>query len=123
MNTMQYSWSSQTDTAALLARLPRATLEQPSNDRRRFGRLRSEGTLHCNLGRVLDLSRGGVRVLCGRRLKGNRLAQLSIDDRGLELQAKVIWCERVGFGQHVAGLEFPDTTPELAHQLTAFANS
>ncbi len=122
MKTMQYGWTSQTDTAALVARLPRVTLEQPPDDRRKFGRLWSEGALRCNLGRVLDLSRGGVRVLSSRRLKGERVAELSTIDDGLKVPAKVIWCERVGFGQHITGLEFPTTTPELAHQLTAFAS-
>jgi hypothetical protein len=72
---------------------------------------------------VLDLSRGGVRVLTTRRLKGERMAKLCTDEHGLQVPARVIWCQRVGFGQHIAGLEFPTATPELAHQLTAFANS
>ena len=123
MKTMQYGWTSQTDTAALVARLPRVTLEQPADDRRKSGRLRSEGMLGCNLGTVLDLSRGGVRVLSSRRLKGEPVAKLSTLDEGLQVPAKVIWCQRVGFGQHISGLEFSTATPELSHQLTAFANS
>ncbi len=122
MKRMQYyGWRSQTPTAALLARLPQVTFEQPPDDRRKFGRLWSEGALRCNLGRVLDLSRGGVRVLSRRQLNGERVAKLSTGDQGLQVPAKVIWCERIGFGQHITGLEFPTTTPELAHQLTAFA--
>ncbi len=118
---MNTSWTTQTDTAKLLARLERVTSEQPPNERRKSGRLKSEGTLGCNLGTVLDLSRGGVRILSSRRLKGERVAELSRDDQGLQVPAKVIWCERVGFWQHITGLEFPTATPELAHQLTAFA--
>ncbi len=118
---MPYAGTRNADTAKLLARLTRAASEQPLNDRRKSGRLRSEGTLRCNLGRVLDLSRGGVRVLTTRRLKGERLAKLSTEDEGLHVPANVVWCQRVGFGQHIAGLEFPTATPELAHHLTAFA--
>ncbi len=120
MNTTQYGWLSP-ETGSLLARIPRVTFEQPRDDRRKFSRLKSEGMMRCNLGTVLDLSRGGLRVLSSRRLKGERVAELSTDDEGLQVPAKVIWCERVGFGQHITGLEFPTATPELAHQLTAFA--
>ncbi len=118
---MPYAGTLNADTAKLLARLTRVISEQPFNDRRKSGRLRSEGTLRCNLGRVLDLSRGGVRVLSSRRLTGERVAELSTIDDGLKVPANVVWCERVGFGQHITGLEFPTATPELAHQLTAFA--
>ena len=120
---MNTSWTTQTDTAKLLARLERVTLEQPPNNRRKSGRLKSEGTLGCNLGTVLDLSRGGMRILSSRRLKGERMAKLSTDDQGLQVPSKVIWCQRVGFGRHICGLEFATTTPEIAHQLTTFANS
>ncbi len=119
---MPYAGTRNADTAKLLARLTRAASEQPLNDRRKSGRLRSEGTLRCNLGRVLDLSRGGLPVRSTRQLNGDRVAKLSTDDQGLQVTAKVIWCERVGFGQHITGLEFPTATPELAHQLTAFAS-
>ncbi len=120
---MRWGWVSHTDTAQLVARSVRASVAKARRfqERRKSGRVRSERSLTCNLGTVLDLSRRGLRVLSRRRLKGERVVKLSTYDHRLNVLAKVVWCERVGFRQHIAGLEFTTVTPELARDLMAFA--
>ncbi len=122
---MRYGWVNRSDAVGLLARSVQATVARVHafQERRRCGRFRSGRSLTCNLGAVLDLSRGGLRVVSRRRLEGERLVELFTVDRRLRVPANVIWCDRVGFRKHVVGLEFPASTPELAHHLMAFATA
>ena len=121
---MLYGWVNRTDAVGLVARGMRATVAKAHafQERRRSGRLRSTAALRCNLGSVLDVSKGGLRVLSRRRLDGQRLVELLTIDHRLRVPANVIWCDRVGFRKHVVGLEFPVSTPELAHHLMASSN-
>lgn len=85
-----------------------------SRDGRRIpGRLPQE-QLVCNIGPVLDLSPGGMRVLSTRP----RLGSLEIGLRGgevsLNLDAKVAWSRRLGFRRHEIGLTFVDVDAEVA---------
>ena len=122
---MRYGWVNQADAIGLLAGSMQAAVAKVRafQERRRCGRFSSGRSLRCNLGAVLDLSRGGLRVLSRRRLDGERLVELFTVDRRLQVPANVIWCDRVGFRKHLVGLEFPASTPELAHHLMAFATS
>ena len=122
---MRYGWVNRTDTVGLVARSMWATVAKVHalRERRRSGRLTSTAALRCNLGSVLDVSKGGLRVLSRRRLDGKRLVELFMVDQRLRVPANVIWCDRVGFRKHVVGLEFPVSTPELAHHLMAFSAS
>ena len=85
--------------------------------RRVKGRLPQEG-LDCNLGPVLDLSLGGVRVLCKRPREGDLTVHLDGFDITLKLQAKVVWTTRHGFRRHEMGLEFMHVDEEIARILS-----
>ncbi len=86
-------------------------------DRRRHGRI-TQQQLRSSIGPVVDLSAGGMRVISDRRLKGE-LTVVLYHEIGLELalQARVKWRRRIGFRQHMIGLEFFNLTPNDARQL------
>jgi PAS domain S-box-containing protein len=73
--------------------------------RRVHGRL-SQELVTSSLGKVLDLSRGGMRVQCSEPPKGTIDVDLSDDEETITLRAEVMWAKRVGFGKHQAGLRF-----------------
>ena len=80
--------------------------------RRLKGRLAQEG-LDCNLGPVLDLSSGGLRVLSKRPRDGELTVHLDGFDLTLKLQAKVVWTTRHGFHRHEMGLELLHVDEEM----------
>lgn len=88
--------------------------------RRRFGRLPQE-VLTSNIGVVLDLSAGGMRVLA-RRLPAQRVA---ITLRGYSLPGPLIaeaqWSRRIGMFRHEIGLRFPDPPANVTQVLTQIA--
>ncbi len=75
--------------------------------------------LKCNLGRVLDLSSGGVRLLSRRKLKGWHEITLCDRDGGVRLEAEVRWSKRRGLFKHEIGLQFLNVPPDVAAKLTA----
>ncbi len=85
--------------------------------RRLKGRLPQEG-LNCNLGPVLDLSSGGMRVLAKRPHHGELTVYVNGFDLTLRLQANIVWCERHGFRCHEMGLEFLYVDEEMARVLS-----
>lgn len=97
-----------------------ARLQSEEGTRRNHGRLPQE-TLACNLGEVLDLSAGGMRVLCRRVPSGETVVQICGWDKKLALRAKVAWSRRVGFFKHEAGIMFLDLTETQARELNAIA--
>lgn len=93
---------------------------RPLTDRRQFGRFR--GTrLGCNLGKVMDLSGGGMRIRCSTRLSSQMNVKLWTAKRQLTVPAKVAWVRRLGFRKYEIGLEFLDMTPETRQDLSTFA--
>ncbi len=89
-------------------------------ERRKSGRV-NQGTVACNLGSVINLSAGGLRLLSHRRLNGILSVELWDAHRGLRLRGKVAWCRRIGFRKHEVGVEFLNITPEIADNLAAMA--
>ncbi len=85
--------------------------------RRAYGRLRQEA-LDCNLGVVLDLSLGGMRVQCNRPPKGEIDVELRGSEVKLRLRAQVVWARRVGFRKYEVGLNFLRLPAETIKQLT-----
>lgn len=89
-------------------------------DRRRFGRLRT-AELRSSLGRVLDLSGGGMRVESRwpMRLKNKDLVLLSlVSEAGeVDLRAEVSWVKALSMFRHQAGLEFRDLSPRTRAML------
>jgi len=86
--------------------LPR-DLDPKSGNRRATDRVMIESTLGCNLGRVLDLSAGGLSVMSRKPLEGVVLLRLCDSDGGFQCEAKVIRSRRLGFFRHEIGLELP----------------
>lgn len=84
--------------------------------RRRFGRLPQE-TLMSNIGLVLDLSAGGMRVLC-RRTPPERI-RISLRGHNLPgpLNGVITWSRRVGLFRHEVGVRFEDISSETKQAL------
>lgn len=74
--------------------------------------------LSCNLGELVDISAGGLRLISKRKLKGTVTLRLWNDVSGLILQAAVVWTRKIRMRKYESGLEFislkPDTIRELA---------
>ena len=82
-------------------------MKKPSDlsDRRSPGRTPQEA-LMCDLGPVLDLSCGGMRILSKRPLSGIVKAKVWAFDFSMTLDTRVAWSNRLGFRRHEIGLEF-----------------
>ncbi len=78
--------------------------------------------LKCNLGRVLDLSSGGVRLLSRRKLRGWHEITLFDRDGGVRIEAEVRWSKRHGLWKHEIGLQFVNVPSDIAVQLPTFVS-
>ena len=93
---------------------------RPLSDRRKFGRFK--GTrLGCSIGRVIDLSGGGLRIRRTTRLSSQMDVKLWTPKRQIIVPAKVAWVRRIGFRKYEIGLEFRDLTPDTRKDLSTFA--
>jgi hypothetical protein len=88
--------------------------------RRRTGRLPQE-SLMCNLGLILDLSVGGMRILC--RKAPTHPVEIEITGHTLpgKLIATLAWSKKVGLFKTEIGLRFEKVTAEMATCLTQIA--
>ncbi len=97
------------------------TLTKPTeanDDRRAHARLPQEA-LKCNLGEVLNLSLGGMRVRCTRAPKDTVVeVELTYEGETMKVQAEVVRSNKIGFRKHELGLRFLNVDPETAKQLT-----
>lgn len=82
-------------------------MKKPSDlsERRSPGRVPQEALI-CDLGPVLDLSSGGMRILSKRPLKDLVKAKVWAFDFCMTLDTRVAWSNRLGFRRHEIGLEF-----------------
>ena len=87
---------------------------------RRTGRL-NQHTLMCNLGRVLDISAGGMRILCKKVPRSRVSVQLVGHPLPAKLTAVKQWSKRRGMFEHEVGLKFEDVTPAVAKCLSEIA--
>jgi hypothetical protein len=94
--------------------------QRPEGCRRTSARRQQEHLL-CNLGPVLDLSHGGMRVLAGRRLSGDHDVVISSAEGDLALTARVVWSRRVGPRRFQIGLRFVDLDHEQTRWLARIA--
>ena len=117
---MRKGWVSQQDATRLIDRGIKATFaqEEGDSDRRRRGRFKSLGPLTSNLGNVLDISGGGLRVLSKTKVEGGGRVELILPTDRVIVPARVAWCHKVAFRKYVVGLEFINLTPELTQKLT-----
>ncbi|MHC4306158.1 MAG: ATP-binding protein [Planctomycetota bacterium] len=97
--------------------LPLDNYRKPADDRRAHGRLPQE-LLQCNLGPVLDLSMGGMRVQCSKAPKGRVEVELMDTEGPVKIRAEVMWTRRLRFRKYEVGLYFPHVAPDVAKQLT-----
>jgi signal transduction histidine kinase len=97
--------------------LPLDNYRKPADDRRAHGRLPQE-LLQCNLGPVLDLSMGGMRVQCTKAPKGRVDVELMDVEGSVKIRAEVMWTRRLRFRKYEVGLYFPHVAPDVAKQLT-----
>jgi hypothetical protein len=118
-----HRWLSFSDTSRAMERGIKSKVIRLTQvaDRRRAGRLREGWTLSCNLGRVRDLSTGGMRILTWRHLRGTIEIDLWDINRGVRVKADVVWSKRVAFNKREVGLAFRDLTPDIVRELTALA--
>jgi hypothetical protein len=104
---MRKGWVSRQDVTRLIDRGIKATFAQGEgvSDRRHQGRVKSTGSVTSNLGNVLDISSGGLRVLSKTKVEGEgRVELISTTDRVI-VPARVVWCHKVGFRKYVMGLQ------------------
>ena len=90
--------------------------------RRVPGRLPQE-QLTCNLGPVLDLSVGGMRVLSTKPRAGEFDVRLEGADVRLTLRVKVAWVDRLGFRRHEIGLSFLEVDDDTAQILSRISSA
>ena len=88
--------------------------------RRIPGRVAQEMLL-CDIGPVLDLSPGGMRVLATRSRFGKFDVSLRGSDIGLTLRCNVAWSRRLGFRRHEIGLAFISVDESVAGILARIA--
>lgn len=91
-------------------------------EKRQHGRHRPDG-LACNLGQVVDLSQGGMRLLSKRERHGQQTVVLSTPRQGrVTLTGRVAWRRELGFREHVLGLTFEQVSAEDRPKLEALVN-
>ncbi len=74
--------------------------------------------LKCNLGRVLDISSGGVRLLSRRKLSGCHVIRLFDRDGDVHIDVEVRRSRRLGLFKHEIGLQFLKVPPDITAKLT-----
>ncbi len=89
--------------------------------RRRSGRLPAEA-LVCNIGLVLDISVGGMRVLARGSHNGTVKIRFRDYPTAEPLLATVTWSKRVGFFMREVGLRFENISPQMSSLLTTIAS-
>ena len=104
-NEPQHSPEDELDSSIIFN--PVRGMKKPSNlsDRRSPGRVPQE-ELMCDLGPVIDLSCGGMRILSKRQLVDIVKAKVWAYDFSMTLETRVAWTKRLGFRRHEIGLEF-----------------
>ena len=73
--------------------------------------------LNCDLGELIDISAGGLRLMSKRKLNGTVTLRLWNDVSGLVLQATVVWSKKIKMRKHETGLEFIDLKPDTMREL------
>ena len=98
--------------------------EAKANEHRRPGRVRTDGTLSCTLGPVLDISDSGLRlcVSAGSHLVSGAKVLLSLKgpDGTLVVPGEVCWVRKKGFFARHVGLKFVDDSAAFKARLRKF---
>ncbi|MEM9662146.1 MAG: PilZ domain-containing protein [Planctomycetota bacterium] len=102
-----------------------APVEERGECDRRHGRVRIEET-NVSLGKVLDLSRSGMRVRTSRPIKETdppMLVGIDADGERFQVQCKVAWVEKRGMFKRFVGLEFQGLDQDTEQRLAFLARS
>jgi c-di-GMP-binding flagellar brake protein YcgR len=91
--------------------------DSDDSDRRNRGRL-SQEALETDLGPVLDLSGGGMRIHTRKSLKQGQELVVTLLESKLRLKARVAWIKKAGMFKQEIGLEFLEITEEISRALT-----
>ena len=91
-------------------------------DSRRRGRLPLE-LLECNLGQVIDMSAGGMRVKASVLPQGKTEVTFPEHPLPETLTAQVVWSEECNEESWLCGLEWVGLTKALAAELTVLATT
>jgi len=93
------------------------------DDRRRGGRIRCLD-LRCSLGKVLDLSSTGMRVLAKKIRQGQPVLIHLADEHGeIMLRAEAMWIKPRALRAKEVGLRFLDMEPQLRHRIAGMARN
>ena len=92
-------------------------------DRREHGRLLQEAVTS-NVGRVIDLSAGGMRVAAHSTPLVGSFLNVTIDCLGttVDLRAELVWVRKSGWFRREAGYRFIDVSPEAQRALAELAS-
>lgn len=89
-------------------------------NRRSAGRIFQQGVA-CDLGPVIDISAGGMRILSTRPRKGIVRLSLMSSEAKIALLAQAVWTVRIGFRRHLVGLQFQNLDEETTRRLIGIA--
>ncbi|MCH8164701.1 MAG: PilZ domain-containing protein [Planctomycetes bacterium] len=94
---------------------------RPFIDRRMTGRRQRGHEIFSDLGKVVNLSPGGVRIRSIRRLHGTQTFELWARDVRVKVRAEIAWTRKTGFRRHEIGMRFVDLTTDDIVALTRLA--
>lgn len=93
-----------------------------AGDRRDGGRI-STDALWSNHGLVLDLSRGGARLLSKRALDGNVSVRFLSNKGAIDIEGVVQWSKKLAFRQHEVGIKFGNVPSQVGDLLISVAQT
>lgn len=98
--------------------------QQPGTCRRRYGRVRV-GNVRCTLGRVIDISAGGLRVLNRSMtpVKANAVIPVQVEgiENWVQASVRVAWVRPAGMFRQEMGLEIVEIEDEGRQALLELA--
>jgi anti-anti-sigma factor len=90
-------------------------------NRRKFGRFNLEH-LKCDIGRIMDISAGGLRVRTDRKPRGRVKLRLWDDRIDVVVEAEVAWSRRIRLRRHESGLRFVNIGTEASKRLATIVS-
>ncbi len=104
------------------ASCPAGGARSGKGSRRKYGRRYQEG-LRSDLGVVIDLSAGGMRVLAGRVPKGDFEVCIKSSEGDVTVKARIAWSKRRGLTKRELGLEFLEVEEPVRRKLTSISSA
>jgi hypothetical protein len=117
---MPWTRQKRLSSRSLVARIRNsANRLRPFIERRTGGRRKRARRIFSDLGTVVNLSPGGVRLRTIRRLHGTQKFDLWTRGVRVSVQARVVWTRKTGFRRHENGLRFIDLTVDDRRRIDA----